>query len=125
MSQEERFALDDEKDRIASIELTPEMGREFDSRFNISEVVTGVRRIFYDPKKTIRRHKFMPDESHSQVWMLGNNSKRYTHQITLLTFEDEVYNHLIANLHDKRPDDIDDHLMALINDDNICIIEKI
>ncbi|MGF0347713.1 hypothetical protein ACQR3P_29150 [Rhodococcus sp. IEGM1300] len=125
MNQEERFALDDEKHRIASIVLTPEMKRDFESRFKISEVVTGTRRIFYDPKNTLRRHKFMPDNDQSQVWLLGDKGRGFTHQVTLFTFEDEAYNHLMANLHNRLPEDIDEHVMALINDDDICTIEKL
>ncbi|MBA4293796.1 hypothetical protein C0431_12610 [bacterium] len=121
MNQEDRFRIDDERDRIASIELNRDMYRSFEEKYKLSEVVTGHRRLLYDQKNTIRRRTLIPDTDGPQVWMLGPKLQaEYSYQVTLLTFEDEVYNHLVRNLYNVHPEDLSDALVHLIDDPNVC-----
>lgn len=124
MNQEDRFNLEDEQDRIARLELTPEMYRQFESMYKITEVVTGHRRVLYDPKNTIRRRNFIEDVDTPVVWMIGDKKKAdFGFQISMLTFTDEVYNHVVRHLHDVKPEDLSQHHIDLINQQDVCIFE--
>lgn len=124
MNQEDRFNLEDEQDRIARIELTPEMYRQFESMYKITEVVTGYRRVLYDPKNTIRRRNFIENVDAPVVWMIGDKKKAdFGFQISILTFTDEVYNHIVRHLYDVKPEDLSQHHIDLINQQDVCIFE--
>ena len=124
MNQEECFNLEDEQDRIARIELTPEMYRQFESMYKITEVVTGHRRVLYDPKNTIRRRNFIEDVDSPVVWMIGDKKKAgFDYQISMLTFTDEVYDHIVRNLYDVKPEELNQSHLDLINQHDVCIFE--
>lgn len=124
MNQEERFNLENEQDRIAWIELTPDKYRQFESMYKITEVVTGHRRILFDGKNTLRRRNFIEDVGAPVVWMIGDKKKGgFDYQISLLTFTDEVYDHIVRNLYDVKPEELKQSHLDLINQQDICIFE--
>lgn len=126
MNQEERFDLDDERDRIARIPLTPEMYRAFEAHYKLSKVVTGQRRVLYDPKNTVKYRNFIEDNLSSDVWLLGDKRKpEFMFEITIHVFDDEAYNHFVAHLHDKPVDSLDEHTILLMDDPNVCAIERL
>lgn len=124
MNQEERFDLDDERDRIARIPLTPEMYRAFEANYKLSKVVTGQRRVLYDPKETVKYRKLMEDDSGPTVWLLGDKRKPdFMFEITIHVFDDEAYNHFVAHLHDKPADSLNSDTILLMDDPDVCSIE--